>query len=70
MGRTSISTGGKAHVVEAFSQPQRWVERQQGNERARGEKDTKTHRADQYIDLSPRVVEVYGRCRAPTARPG
>ena len=55
--------GGKAHVVEAFSQAQRWMDRQQGNEKTRGEKDTKTHRADQYIDLSPRVVEVYGKLK-------
>jgi len=48
---------GKAHINDAFSYAHRWLERQQGNEDGLGEKDTKTHRADQYIDLSDRVVE-------------
>lgn len=56
--------GGKGHVVEAFSQPQRRMQRKKGIDRALGEKDTKTHRADQYVDLSPRVVEEFGRLKA------
>lgn len=50
---------GKAHVVEAYSSSQRWMERRTGEDsgRRRGEKDTKTHRSNQYIDLSPRVVD-------------
>ena len=47
---------GKAHIVEAFSGSQRWLERQDGDEDGDGEKDTKTHRTDQWIDLSPRLV--------------
>jgi len=46
----------KAHLVEAFSGSQRWLERQEGDEDGAGEKDLKTHRTDQWIDLSPRLV--------------
>lgn len=46
---------GKAYIVESFSPSQRLLERQRGEE-GLGEKDTKTHRENQYIDLSPRVV--------------
>jgi len=56
-------SGGKGHVVEAFSAAHRKMELQDGHERGVGEKDTKTHRADQYVDLSPRVVEVYGKLK-------
>lgn len=55
---------GKGHVVAAFSASQLWAERQAGDERGLGEKDTKTHRSDQYVDLSDRVVEVYGKLKA------
>jgi len=48
---------GRAHVVSAFSSSQRWLERQQGDERGLGEKGTKTHREDQYIDLSDRLTD-------------
>jgi len=47
---------GKANIVEAFSSATRWQERQDGDERGLGEKDTKTHRTDQWIDLTRRVV--------------
>jgi integrase len=48
---------GKAHIVEAYSASQRWMERKRGDEDGLGEKDTKTHREDQYIDLSTSLVE-------------
>jgi len=48
---------GKAHILKSFSAAQRKFERQQGDEDGCGEKDTKTHRSDQYVDLSDRVVE-------------
>ena len=47
---------GKAHIIESFSASQRWLERRSGDEDGLGEKDTKTHRGDQYIDLSPKLV--------------
>jgi integrase len=64
---------GQAHIVEAFSPSQRWMERREAKAEGRamdlpeptaGEKDTKTHREDQYIDLSPRVVAVMTKLRA------
>jgi integrase len=63
---------GKAHIVESFSQPARWLARQQMKERGEiieyettvGEKGTKTHRSDQYIDLSARVVVAMRKERA------
>jgi len=47
---------GKANIVEAYSSATRWQERQDGDEDGLGEKDTKTHRTDQWIDLTGRVV--------------
>lgn len=47
---------GQAHVLHSFSYSERQRELQRGNERGLGEKDTKTHRENQYIDLSERVV--------------
>jgi integrase len=46
----------KAHIVATYSGAQRWLDRQAGLETL-GEKDTKTHRTNQYIDLHPLVVE-------------
>jgi integrase len=48
-------THGKAHIIQAFSHAQRKFERQQARTGI-GEKDTKTHRSNQYVDLSDRVV--------------
>lgn len=48
---------GRAHIIAAYSPAERWAERQCGDTDGLGEKDTKTHREDQYIDLSDRVVE-------------
>src|SRR5262245_60756154 len=47
---------GKAHIVATYSESQRWMELRAGDRDGLGEKDTKTHRSNQYIDLSPRVV--------------
>ena len=47
---------GKAHIVDNFSASQRWLERKRGDLDGTGEKDTKTHRTDQWIDLSPLLV--------------
>ena len=52
---------GKAHIIEAFSSSKRWMERQEENKDGSGEKDTKTHRSNQCIDLSDRVVEAVGK---------
>ena len=54
---------GRAHIVASYSSSERWMELQEGNERGLGEKDTKTHREDQYIDLSERVVEMLRRLK-------
>jgi integrase len=64
---------GKAHIVEAFSSSTRWMERKQEQAQGKvpslpeptsGEKGTKTHRENQYIDLSGRVVEALRALRA------
>jgi integrase len=55
---------GRAHIVAAFSASERWMERQRGEERGLGETDTKTHREDQYIDLSDRVVEALAKLKS------
>jgi integrase len=49
---------GKAHIAGAFSSSHRWLQRTRGDEDGDGEKDTKTHRTNQYIDLTDRVVEM------------
>ena len=54
---------GRAHVVASFSAAERWMERKRGDEDGLGEKDTKTHREDQYIDLSDRVVEALAKLK-------
>lgn len=54
---------GRAHIIAAYSSAERWMELQQGHERGLGEKDTKTHRENQYIDLSDRVVEALTRLK-------
>jgi integrase len=48
---------GRAHIIAAYSSSERWAERQRGDTDGLGEKGTKTHREDQYIDLSDRLVE-------------
>jgi integrase len=58
--------GDKAHIVEAFSSSERWMERRRGKEDGLGEKDTKTHRTNQYIDLTDRVVEMLPKLKART----
>ena len=52
----------QAHICQTFSSPKRWLELQD-DERSKGlpeptagEKGTKTHRLNQYVDLSERVV--------------
>jgi integrase len=63
---------GKAYIIDAFSSSQRWRERREERTRGElsnlpevtsGEKGTKTHREDQYIDLSPRLVEALRKVR-------
>lgn len=47
---------GRAHIVRAFSSGERWKERRAGKLDSDGEKDTKTHRKNQFNDISPRVI--------------
>jgi integrase len=55
---------GKAYILQTFSYAQRrWERKQAGAKRGEvceglGQKETKTHRTDQYIDLSDRVREM------------
>ena len=52
----------QAHICESYSDPKRWLELQENPTSRRlpeptdGEKETKTNRQNQYVDLTPRVV--------------